>query len=128
MYLCTYVSVGPYWHLTVLGTEQVMRFIKSKCCHSECPFILKAVRDTISSYLRPVQDILEFCNWKRHKIHSISVLHYVVTAALSLWPTPRGAEPGFIPLCRIFPMLWQHSNSQFLCIAECCTAVCCSPR
>lgn len=63
-----------------LGAAQVICFIKRKHCHSESPFLLKAVRDNISSYLRPKQDILEVCNWKRLKGHSISGLHSSVTA------------------------------------------------
>lgn len=90
MYLCAYVWGGLYRHLTAPGTAQVMCFIKRKSCHSESPFLLKAVRDKITSYLRPKQDILEVSNGKRHKRHSISGLHSGVTPYVRTVPHSQG--------------------------------------
>lgn len=65
-FLCTWVCVHLCRHQaalrTALRTTQVICSIERKCCHSESPFLLKAVTDKINSYLRAKQDILEVCN------------------------------------------------------------------
>lgn len=98
-FLCTWVRVGPCRHQAALRTAQVMCSVKKKCCHSESPFLLKAVTDKISSYLRTKQDILEVCNWKRHEREGISVLHSDVAGCVcavlrSQWQ--RARLPPFV--------------------------------
>lgn len=63
-----------------LRASHVMCSTERKRCHSESPFLMKAVTDKISSYLKPKQDILEVCNWKGHEREDISDLHYSVAA------------------------------------------------
>lgn len=53
---------------------------------------MKAVIDKISSYLRPKQDILDVCNWKRQERKDISVLHSSVAACVCALPRSQGQQ------------------------------------
>lgn len=111
-YLCTWGCVHLCRQQAALKTTQVMCSIKRKCCRSESPFLLKAITDKISGYLRPKQDILEACNWERHEREDASVLHSSVAAHVCAVPCSQGQQarlhPFTSPLHSALGAGWNH--------------------